>query len=70
MTHEINIEKCNCEKHTAEEVVDLTDSAQSLPPQRKTGRAWIRNSLYILQDLDRWIIASLSGWLNDNIIDA
>ena len=65
-----NIEECSCEGYEAKEVVDLTDSAQSLPPPRKTGRVWIRNSLYILQDSDRRIIASPSGWLNDNIIDA
>ena len=65
-----NVEECNCEWHEAKEVVDLTDPAQISAPPRKTDRVWIRNSLFILQESDRRIIASPSGWLNDNIINA
>ena len=58
-----NIEECSCKAYEAEEVVDLTDLAQCSASPRKTGRVWIRNSLYILQDSDRRIIASrLARW--------
>ena len=62
-----NIDVCNCRWQEAKETVDLTESAAS---QHKAGQVWIKNSLYILQESDHRIIASPSGWLNDNIIDA
>ena len=66
-----NIEKYDCEQHKAtEETIDLTDSTQILKPRSSRGQVWIKNSLYTLHESDHEKIASPSGWLEDNIIDA
>ena len=60
-----NVEKCDCEQH--KETIDLKDLTQILKPRSSRGQ---KNSLYTLHESDHEKIASPSGWLEDNIIDA